>query len=69
MEPIFFLIGMALVAWLNYYLAEQRGRSTVGWAIGGALFGVLSTILLLVIGTTEEKRMADAVKLHNAINK
>lgn len=69
MELLGILIGMALVAWLNHYLATQRGRSAIGWAIGGALFGLLSTILLLILGTTPEKRLEDAVAVHNAINK
>ena len=69
MELLAFLIGAALVAWLNSYLAEQRGRSVAGWAIGGFIFGLLSTIILLVIGTTDEKRTADAVALHKLLNK
>jgi hypothetical protein len=57
-----FLIGMLLVAWLNHYLATQRGRNAIGWAFGGALFGLLSTALLLIIGSTDEKRLADSVE-------
>lgn len=68
MELIGILIGMALVAWLNHYLATQRGRSAVGWAFGGAIFGLLSTILLLVLGTTDEKRTADAIRIQKALN-
>ena len=57
MEAIGFIIGIALVAWLNHYLATQRGRNAVGWAIGGAVFGVLSTILLLILGKTEARQV------------
>ena len=64
MEILGYLIGAAIMAWLNLYLAEQRGRNTVGWAIAGVVFGLLSTILLLILGTTAEKRTADAVALH-----
>lgn len=49
-----FLLGILLVAWLNYYLATQRRRNAVGWAFGGALFGLLSTALLLIIGSPDE---------------
>jgi hypothetical protein len=69
MDLIFVLIGMALVAWLNHYLATQRGRSAVGWAFAGALLGFFSTILLIILGTTEEKRTADAIAIHRAVNK
>ena len=57
MEVIGFIIGMALVAWLNHYLATQRGRNAVGWAIGGAVFGLLSTILLLILVKTEAREV------------
>lgn len=63
------LLSVALVAWLNWYLAEQRGRSTIGWAIAGVLFGLLSTLLLLVLGTTDAKLTDNAIALHKAINK
>jgi hypothetical protein len=66
---IVIILAVALVAWLNWYLASQRGRSELGWAIAGVLFGLLSTIVLLVIGTTDEKKTEDAIALHKAINK
>jgi hypothetical protein len=66
---IVIILAVALVAWLNWYLASQRGRSELGWAIAGILFGLLSTIVLLVIGTTDEKKTEDAIALHKAINK
>lgn len=69
MELLIILIVTGLIAWLNYYLAEQRGRNPVGWAIGGFVFGLLSTLLLLVLGTTTEKRTADAIAIHRAVNK
>jgi hypothetical protein len=56
-----------LIAWLNFYLAEQRGRNTVGWAFAGVIFGLFSTILLLILGTTDEKHIADAIKIHRAM--
>lgn len=67
MDLLVILIGGALVAWLNHYLATRRGRNAIGWAIGGFIFGLLST--LLVLGTTREKELADAVELNNIINK
>ena len=67
MEITGLIIGAALVAWLNYALAKQRGRDPGGWAFGGAIFGLFSTILLLVLGTTEEKRTSDAVKVQEAL--
>lgn len=57
MEPIGFIIGLILIAWLNYYLAEQRGRNEFGWAIGGVAFGIFATILLLILGKTKEKEI------------
>jgi len=66
---IVIILAVALVAWLNWYLASQRGRSELGWAIAGILFGLLSTIVHLVIGTTDEKKTEDAIALHKAINK
>lgn len=69
MELLITLVVLALIAWLNHYLATQRGRNPIGWAIGGALFGLFSTIVLLVLGTTAEKKLEDAVALHKAINK
>ena len=69
MELFITLVVLGLIAWLNHYLAEQRGRNAVGWAFGGLIFGLLSTILLLILGTTAEKRTADAIALHRAVNK
>ena len=66
---IVILLSVGLVAWLNWYLAEQRGRSAVGWAIAGILFGLLSTIVLLVVGYTEQKLTDNAIALHKALNK
>lgn len=65
MELIGFLIGIALIAWLNHYLATQRGRNAVGWAIAGAIFGLFSTIVLLVIGKTEAREVEIASKAIN----
>lgn len=69
MELFITLVVLGLIAWLNHYLAEQRGRNAVGWAFGGLIFGLLSTILLLILGTTAEKRTADAIAIHRAVNK
>lgn len=69
MELFITLVVLGLIAWLNHYLAEQRGRSAIGWAFGGLIFGLLSTILLLILGTTAEKRTADAIAIHRAVNK
>jgi hypothetical protein len=66
---IVIILAVALVVWLNWYLASQRGRSELGWAIAGVLFGLLSTIVLLVIGTTDEKKTEDAIALHKLLNK
>ena len=68
MDLLFILIGGALVGWLNYYLATRRGRNVIAWAIGGFVFGLFSTLLLLVLGTTREKELADAVELNKLIN-
>jgi hypothetical protein len=67
MDLFIILVVAGLIAWLNHYLAEQRGRNAVGWAFGGVIFGLFSTILLLIIGTTDEKRTADAIKIHRAM--
>ena len=68
MDIAIILLVAGLIAWLNYYLAEQRGRNTVGWAFAGVIFGLLSTILLLIIGATDEKRTSDAIAIHRAMN-
>ena len=65
MEVIGFIIGIALVAWLNHYLAEQRGRNAVGWAVAGVIFGLLSTILLLILGKTEARQVELYKKANN----
>jgi hypothetical protein len=52
-----YFIGIALFAWLNHYLATQRGRNPLGWAIGGVFFGLLATLLLLILGKTAEKEL------------
>jgi VIT1/CCC1 family predicted Fe2+/Mn2+ transporter len=57
MELIITLVVVGLIAWLNHYLAEQRGRNPIGWAIGGVIFGLLATILLLILGETQEHRI------------
>ena len=69
MEMIGYFIGVALIAWLNYYLAEQRGRNSVGWAFGGAIFGLFSTILLLVLGKTKEKEIEVLVEAQKQASK
>jgi hypothetical protein len=68
MELLFIIIGAALVAWLNHYLATERGRNAIGWAVAGAIFGLLSTILLLILGKTEEKQIELAARFASAIN-
>jgi len=57
MELIMYVTVAALIAWLNHYLAEQRGRNAIGWAFGGVIFGLFSTLLLLVLGKTKDKEM------------
>lgn len=69
MEPIGFLIGIALIAWLNYYLAGQRGRNEIGWAIGGVFFGLLATVLLLVLGKTKDKELEVLVEAQKLASK
>ena len=65
MDAIVFIIVIALVAWLNHYLAEQRGRNAVGWAVAGVIFGLLSTILLLILGKTEARQVELYKKANN----
>jgi len=57
MDATLLIMGMALFAWLNHSLATQRGRNAVGWAVGGLIFGLLSTILLLILGKTEAREV------------
>ena len=68
MELIVSLIVAGLIAWLNHYLAIERGRNAVGWAIAGAIFGLLSTVLLLIIGKTESKQIEIATRVATAVN-
>lgn len=69
MDPIFVIVGAALFAWLNHYLATQRGRNPIGWAIAGAAFGLFSTALLLILGETEEHRIEIMAKANNTAPK
>ena len=69
MEVIGYIIGLALVAWLNHYLATQRGRDTMGWVFAGVIFGLFSTLLLLILGTTDEKKVELLVEAQNRANK
>lgn len=55
MSLIVYLVVSGLIAWLNFSLATKRNRSAVGWAIGGVVFGLLSTVLLLVLGNSVTK--------------
>ena len=59
MDVIFFIIGAGLVAWLNHYMATNRGRNAALWAILGFLFGILTSLILLIMGKTNEKVAAD----------
>jgi hypothetical protein len=68
MELLVILITAALMAWLNHYLATERGRNAIGWAVAGAIFGLLSTILLLILGKTEEKQIEIATRVASAVN-
>lgn len=68
MELLVILITAVLVAWLNHYLATERGRNAFGWAIAGLVFGLLSTILLLIIGKTESKQIEIATRVATAVN-
>ena len=68
MELFIILITAGLVAWLNHYLATERGRNAVGWAVAGVIFGLLSTILLLIIGKTETKQIEIATRVATAVN-
>lgn len=68
MELLVILITAGLIAWLNHYLATERGRNAIGWAVGGAIFGLLSTILLLIIGKTEAKQIEIATRVATAVN-
>lgn len=72
MEFLVTVIVIALIAWLNHYLAEQRGRSTIGWVIGGLVFGLFATALLLILGETKEHKLqmyAEAQNKHGTVAK
>lgn len=53
MESTFFLIGAMLAGWLCHYMAEKRGRNAIGYSIGGFMFGLLTALLLLILGKKE----------------
>lgn len=58
MELLFVLLGMILQAWINNSRAKAYNRNVAMWTIMGILFGILSTIVLLLLGekTEDEKR-------------
>ena len=53
MDGLFYMIGAMLAAWLCHYMAEKRDRNAVGYAIGGFMFGLLTAVLLLILGKKE----------------
>lgn len=67
MDGITIIIALVLVAWLNHYLATQRGRSPFGWAAAGVILGLFSTILLLVLGKTREKEIEVIVEAQKRV--
>lgn len=54
MELLIILIVSALFAWLCAEMAKTRKRDTTVWAIMGFLFGLISVIILALIGTANE---------------
>ena len=40
-------------------MAEPRGRSMIGWALGGFFFGILAILILAVVGKTNEKLLEE----------
>ena len=44
------LVWSVLWAVVCCHMADKRGRSQLGWAIGGAVFGLLAVLVLLLIG-------------------
>jgi len=46
--PLLSLLSMIAFAGLGYVLATKRGRSGIGWAIGGAIFPPLLLIFFFV---------------------
>ena len=61
------IIVLALIAWLNHYLATQRGRNPFGWAAAGVIFGLFSTVILLVLGKTREKEIEVIVEAQKRV--
>jgi len=53
MDSIFFLVGAGLAGWLCHYMASNRNRNAVGWAITGFCFGLIPAIILLCLGKLE----------------
>lgn len=47
---VLWLIVACLIIWINISRAKKYNRSVTGWAIAGFLFGILSTIVLLLLG-------------------
>lgn len=53
MELIVTLIVAALFGWLCHGMAKTRNRDTTTWAILGVLFGLISVIVLALLGKVE----------------
>ena len=58
-----YIIGVALVGYIGYAMADSRGRNAAGWGIGAALFGLIPIIILAIIGKTDEKKAEEKAKL------
>ena len=67
MEIIVMLIVGGLMGWLCSSMADSRNRSTVGWFIGGFLFGLLAVILLACLG--ELKSTPTVAEVEALLNK
>jgi uncharacterized membrane protein len=52
-EILIIIIVGALFAWLCAEMAETRNRDKTTWAILGFLFGLISVIVLALIGTAK----------------
>ena len=55
MEGFIYLVLLCLFVWLNVHLAVKRNRNPWGWGAASVVFGLFATILLVLLGTKEEK--------------
>jgi RsiW-degrading membrane proteinase PrsW (M82 family) len=54
METIILIAFIALISYIGYVMAENRGRRPVLWAVITFFFGIFAIIALAIMGDSKE---------------